>query len=1061
MTTTKYKPTKIVAMLLAFLTVFSLFAAFPKTVDAAILTCRVCGEDGFRDYKYNPSAPGLPYKFASHGRYVNLYWISQNSYRDTPVYCVEMGNDETSAGYDYTSSTTPFSNLSTTQRRMLAVALAYAYDGNCKFGGDWYEEQIASQIVIWMISTGYSNFDSYGNAILNGFAPNSTIGSIARTMLEMVHAYATVPSFATDSSAYGVPEYELKWDNELNCYKTVLTDTNGVLSAFNFSARGLNVVRSGNKLTVTTTEDITSAKTYSMYSAKAVTVSKCQVFYLYRNSNQVMAYKGATINDPVAASFNLVVKNGRVEIVKTSEDGKNLEGVEFTLSNETNTYTAYSDKNGNVVFPEVAMGTYTVHETLVTGYLQPLDQEIVVHGGEIVSLNFYNPRVKGRIAINKTLDYPEAEDGTKITPEGIVFEITDKETSEVVGTMTTNEDGYAVSELLYYGDYTVTEVKGLDNYEQAKTFDVEVREHLKTYTYSVENKVVKRYLQIVKTDSETGEVIHLAGTSFKVKDSEGNFITQTDVYQNPVMLDTFVTDESGKVSLPEKLLYGEYSIVEIKAPYGYILNEEELTFSVTKECDSTIVLHFADSPAKGKIEIFKTGMIHSDTETEETEYGTLYTPIFKEGYLPGAVFEIRAKEDIYTPDGTLRYLKDELVNTVMTNEDGLATSKELYLGTYVVTETQAPDGYLISESPFEVTIEYENQTTPVVVESLSAENQRQTFSLSLKKECEVFDNSDVSNPTFQVADGAGFTFGLYTSEAISDIPEDSLVGIYTTDKDGKIADTGLMLYGNYYFKELKTKDGYVLNDTKYPVSLIFDEAEGTIKEVKTNGDEAILNEMIKAEVVISKTGASDAPLAGCEITIRNEKNDIVYVGLTDKNGLITVTLPQGKYTFTETKTVETYSRNVTSFSFEVTENGEVIGTTSITNELTKLIVKKVNQSNEPLNGVIFTLYKDGEEYATYTTSLNGEFVIEGLPFGEYSLKETKTIEGYRLNNKTYDFVVDETYINLTEPVIFTNHRIEVPKTGDSNAIFIFGILAFLSAGGIYVAIKKKKKVEEK
>ncbi len=217
--------------------------------------------------------------------------------------------------------------------------------------------------------------------------------------------------------------------------------------------------------------------------------------------------------------------------------------------------------------------------------------------------------------------------------------------------LTTDENGFAESKALPYGIYTVKQTKGAQGTELMPEFDVLIQEDGKVYRYLINNAIFKSDIEIVKKDSETGKIIAASGIGFKVRDlSTGEFITQHVNYPTPEEIDTFYTTSNGKLMLPEPLVVGNYELVEQQAPYGYVLSETPVPFTVDGT-ETTITVEKYNTPQKGKITIQKTGELFSSvTKTEDGRY----QPVYQEHHLSGVEFRIQRRRyrDIGW-DGTL------------------------------------------------------------------------------------------------------------------------------------------------------------------------------------------------------------------------------------------------------------------------------------------------------------------------------------------------------------------------------------------------------------------------
>lgn len=219
--------------------------------------------------------------------------------------------------------------------------------------------------------------------------------------------------------------------------------------------------------------------------------------------------------------------------------------------------------------------------------------------------------------------------------------------------LTTNKYGRATTKALPYGVYVLRQVVGKEGYAIMRPIDVMIdgTEDLKDPpTLILNNQAIHYRLKIIKTDAETGKTIALAGTAFKIKDADGNYITQRVNYPAPTEMDTFVTNESGEVTLPETVTWGQYFIEEVQSPEGYLLNAEPVEVFVGHTGDTVgevyeVTVEVPNQPVKGNIAIEKKGLRLTGFETLTDAYGNEYQhPVYEEGYLARAVFELRAAE---------------------------------------------------------------------------------------------------------------------------------------------------------------------------------------------------------------------------------------------------------------------------------------------------------------------------------------------------------------------------------------------------------------------------------
>ena len=269
-----------------------------------------------------------------------------------------------------------------------------------------------------------------------------------------------------------------------------------------------------------------------------------------------------------------------------------------------------------------------------------------------------------------------------------------------------------------------------------KPFDVFVSEDGETYRYLINNAEFFSYVKVVKIDSTTGKTIPASGIGFHIYDPSGNQIQMTFTYPTVTTIDTFYTDGDGMLITPEKLEYGKgYSLVEVSAPYGYVLNSDPVYFDITEDNSTeenavtVVIVEKENAPQMGVINVEKTGeYLASVVDTKDSK-----RLVYAVGGLAGAEYTVTAAEDIYTPDGTLRYGKDEVVATLVTKKDGKAVTEPLFLGRYHVVETKAPYGMILNPTVQTVELTYAGQEVEITETSTGFYNERQKIEIDLNK----------------------------------------------------------------------------------------------------------------------------------------------------------------------------------------------------------------------------------------------------------------------------------------------------------------------------------------
>lgn len=773
--------------------------------------------------------------------------------------------------------------------------------------------------------------------------------------------------------------------------------------------------------------------------------------YAKQNSKTVKVESGKT----ATVSFANVLKKWKLTITKTDAETKTTQGnatvagAVYGIYNNGKLVDKYTtDKNGSFTTSYYVCGdNWTLKEIEPSeGYL--LDETEYHIGAEAknytvennsISMGVTEDITKGKIAIIKHTD----DGSTKIeTPEkGAEFQVYLKSSGSYAKAKDTERDlltcdeyGFAETKDLPYGTYTVHQIKGWDGTEFIKDFDVFINENGKTYKYLINNAGLESYVKIVKVDSETGKQIPYAGAGFQIYNPKGELVTMKYTYPTVTNIDTFYTNEEGCLITPEPLPYGKgYSIVEVQAPYGYILDSTPVYFDITAENTSeengiTIVkTEKKNTPQKGTITVEKTGEIFSNV-TSSGEEVVIYQPEYSVSGLANSVFEIYAEEDITTPDGTVRVKKDTLVDTITTEQNGTATSNELYLGKYRVVETVAPNGTVLNKTVNHIELTYAGQNEKVTNTSTSFVNERQKVEIDLLKVLE-------KDETFGIGNGDEIkrvSFGLYADEDIKAsngtvIPKDGLVEIITCDENGKATFTTDLPFGGYYVKEIKTDIQYILSDEKYPV--VFEYAGQNIATVNitVNNGEPIRNELIYGTIkglkIDRETGENiSGALFGLFSTGETEftEENSILTAKSDENGVFEFfNIPYGQYIVCELRPAEGYLPNAEIYPVTVSKNEEVI---------------EITVENDKIPELKTTATVGGEKEVTAGETVTIDDVVSFkhlVPNKEYTLK------GVLMDKKTgKPFVVDDE--EITAEVTFTletsNGEVTVSFTFDGSAV---------------------------
>ena len=771
-----------------------------------------------------------------------------------------------------------------------------------------------------------------------------------------------------------------------------------------------------------------------------------------------VVYESVTVpNKPQAGTITITKRDAETGAEPQGE--ASLEGAVFEILNDTGdvlyTLTAVTD---SVVSPELPLGSYVVREkTPPLGYtLNETEYPVVIeYAGQTVEIvekavRVENTVIRGRISIIKYAEFGYGSNKETRPLAGIEFTITRKADGELIETLTTNDSGYAISDTLLYGTYTVTETKGIDSHKLVDPFDVTIDVDKKVFAYALEDEAIKSEVKIAKLDAETGKIIPVAGVQFRIKDADGVWIVQRQLYPMPQDITVFETAEDGTLVLPEPLLYGDYTLHEVKAGIGYLLNAEPIPFSVGKDGE-TVLVECPNTPVMGKITVLKTGPAFTGVTETESEYGTVKAATYTDIPLEGAVFEIRAKTDIKTPDGTLKISAGDVADTVTTGPDGQTVSKLLYLGEYEIVEITAPEEYLLDTEPHAVTLRYKDQYTAIVSAQVGIRDDAPAVELTLQKQAEQFSAEEAE---IYMAPGEGFVFGLYADEDIHGVntavlPKDSLVNVGSTDSDGFLRIQGRLPFGKYRFVELAAPEGYVISKTAYPVELVYGGPEVGAIKVAANDGQPILNELVTGKIRLIKLDSryeapnllqrifgggdteADYRLKGAVFEVKNDELGICIELTTDASGeAVSSRLPIGTYTIRETKAPVGFELSAEPQEAVITANSEEVLEFVFKNAPKRVHITKVSSVDGRLlaGATLEVTNAAGEVIASGETDEKGELAFPMPLPGTYTVRELKAPTGYVLTDKAFTFTVTAAgEIEGTTEIVNTPTRVVITK----------------------------------
>lgn len=556
----------------------------------------------------------------------------------------------------------------------------------------------------------------------------------------------------------------------------------------------------------------------------------------------------------------------------------------------------------------------------------------------------------------------------------------------------------------------------------------------------ISNETVKGYVELTKADATYGGT--LANAVYGIYTQSG------------AQAGTLTTDSTGYAK-SGPLPYGSYYLQEVTAPDGAVIDPNQYPFTISDQA-AIVTMNQEDASQQANILITKEGERLTGADQSDTEFGPQFSPVYGVETLTGAVYEIYANEDIYSPGGILQYNRDDLVATV----NGGETSPDLPLGEYRVVEKTAPEGFILDTTPHIVDLTYKGQDITVYTEPVTVRNERQKVTVSITKAIE--DNPIFPNPNAYQS----VRFGIFAAQDFTDssgtvvIPKDSLVEIFGIDETLQGISSVDLPIGSYYLKELQTAPGWVLNDTEFPFVFEAQPQEVPAVTIDPSGGEPIENLTVKGSIEISKLDLSSGQrLPGSKIQILDPDKTVVAEGITDETGILKVTLPYGTYFYLETEAPEGYVIDPTPYEFTISGDGEIIKT-ALHNRMisSEVEIHKVSSTDGK------PLYQAGIRFR----DAQGNIIAEGytdetgvfstiLTYGEYTYEEFQAPEGFILDPTPYKIIITEDGKVIRE-TLRNDEKIELIATGDSrNTVFLGAVTAVSVAGAAYFFISRNRK----
>ena len=879
-------------------------------------------------------------------------------------------------------------------------------------GADVQASSIATQMYIWIVNAGLLGTPAE-TEVVNA---NLTGNALARyyNIRNSVEQASANPSY-TYSSVEEAKQHpiEMNWNDAMGRYEYTVTDSNGLetmalVALYIDENPNISYSKNGDSVTFFTTEQVGTIDNPECITVrKSINNGRWVPGYATTVDNgQQLVYLSGRQNANSDTYVSFYTNALRVQVTKTLGDiDANHNTGDATVAGAVyGIYTDYdctqlvqeitTDANGIATSRPLEDRDYYVKEisqpegTKIDGttYTARAADAQDVNGQKIVNVNSKNQVIYGGFRMIVSIS-DLTGDTTKEPAVGSVMKLTLNSNPDEYYTETVDEHGYVDFTDIPYGHYTCTEIEKVKpELDFMDPLPIYINSE-ETFIYSklVNTEVAQRYVRIEKQDAESGKIIPMANTVFQVRDSEGNLVIQSIKYPEVQELSYYTTDEKGYLVMPEKLPYGEYTVYEVTAPDGYY-NEHatdgqpSATFNVESNTvenpdkDAQVVTIVKNMPQKVNLTIRTTGQVLVNPNEQQSNGYTIQAPAYGSGAIPGAKYELTAKTDIKTGDGEIHMAAGETV-TLTANENGVITTK-LYLGSYTLKQVSVPEGYVLDSTPRDLTYTYKGQTILEQNDTITYSNVRQEYEVHLKKEFADlnFYRQNENEPSVESAEleeYADVVIGIYAAEDIADlqgnikISKGDLVDIVTVNNDGTAMVNVSLPTGNFYAKELETNENYVVSEKEYPIVA---KPQDNVNQLFRIDVETIVNEAKK----VTKFTLVKVEDTGIEANQGNERSLL--------------------------EAVEEFAEGVLEGVFGNTD--ETVDVTRL--EGAKYAVYYVGNGGdypllEKVNGELVEVVR--------TTDENGEIVLEGLPYGKYTVKELEAPKYYDLDETKYGFEV--------------------------------------------------------
>ena len=867
-------------------------------------------------------------------------------------------------------------------------------------------QSAATQAYIWAVSSGANTRASLSGAALNVY--DDIAAKIAKSKQIPTYTYGS----ENEAKAHPI---EMAWNDAAGRYEVTVTDDNGLdttelINVIIATHQNIHYTKNGNSVTFYTPDQIGTA-------------SNPETIAVYRSINNGVYRPGYATNlttgqrfvylsaSPVAytsnvsyVSFYTNALRIRVEKALQPDSGKttntgdaSVEGAVYGVF-EDNACTKkvaelVTDADGKAITNPLEYKNYYVKEiTQSEGckidtnvYEALVDNANTENGQKVITIGSKENIIYGGMRLIVSVS-DLSGNTTKNPSVGSTIELVLKSDPSQKYTTTVDANGYAEITDVPYGRYTCYEttrpnVPAGNVQDLMDPMDIFIdREETYVYSKLVNTQVAQRYIKMEIKDKLSNKLITGSPATFKIFDVQNNtYVVQTVTYSEdpnvttPYQTDTFSTDNRGYVVTAEMLPAGDYRLEEVTAPNGYYnqyaATNTSVDFKVTPNSTENyahedVVVTVFNTPQVHEVDIYTAGDVLSGTYDVSEAGQNTKNPAYTAKAIPGARYEITATEDVVTDDQTVQW-KAGVVETYTTDETGKFTLK-LYAGKYTITQVSVPEGYVLDSTPKSFEYTYQGQLIETVKEPrMNYSLVRQSYDVSFTKsfgDAYYYRQTELEEPVVDVALYNDVTFGIYAKEDIKNalgevkIPAGTMVNAIRVDSNGAAKVIADLPMGQFYAKELTTNENYELNTTELAINC-------------TPANKTDLAFTIEAGNIVNN------PLKVTKVTLTKVEN------LTDLNNLIA---------------------KIADAVADATQgnNGNTKKVALLSDAEYKVFYKAEGNYYPLLEKVDGKLVE-----VVRTTDENGEIVIEGLPFGDYAVQETKAPKYYDLDDAKYPFTV--------------------------------------------------------